>query len=436
MKILKKIGLFFQLICFLGCILGAYFLASFFLQHDASPTEFNFPSSAQFTVSIDGKTLSDEAFFSLFIQDKDPEIANELKQLREKVKDNENDPTLLVGIDIFNDIKIFTDEVDEKPLIGYIFKLNNIRLWDKNNLRLFNRNSASLRLNTTGLIVSSNTLSKKQLSDYLESNKFDVKKTPQSSAIIAIGYSNSSTKIGTEIQIEGNHIKLSGDIQSNMFEIASKLRHQLTPKDVHISSRLFPSQWNVEIAALCKNYSIQTPPIEAFSLNYSQLEIATTKEGVLPLPKLELILQFKSPYSISSLISSLEKDSLIIFNESTKSFKIGNNSYHFKQLDNRSIYFGTTKNPSIQTTSFPSIAEIKGSLSPLTSIQGNDFMVAMAKMSPQFKQLDKVVNSIKLIDLKLTGNLSKKLNFDAKMSFQEETNGVNELMKLILQLQK
>lgn len=436
MKILKKIGLFLQLTSLLGCILGAYFLASFFLKHDTSPTEFDFPSSAQLTISIDGKTLSDEAFFSLFIQDKDPEIANELKELREKVKDNENDPTLFVGIDIFNDIKIFTDEVDGKPLIGYIFKLNNTRLWDKNNLRLFNRNSASLRLNSTGLIVSSNTLSKKQLSVYLDAKKFDVKKSLPSPAAIAIGYSTTSTKIGAEIQLEENHIQLSGDVQSKSVEIASKLRHRLTPKDVHISSRLFPAHWNNEIAALCKNYNIQTPPIEAFSLNYSQLEIATTKEGVLPLPKLELILQFNSPYSISSLISSLEKDSLILFNESTKSIKIGTTTYYFKQLDNRSIYFGSTKNPSIQTTAFTSIAEIKGSLNSLTTIEGNDFMVAMAKMSPQFKQLEKVVNSIKTMDFKLIGNHSKPLKFDAKMSFQEDTKSINELMKLILQLQK
>lgn len=440
MKIGKKIGSFLQLISLIGFLWLLFFSISFFLKHDVTPAHFDFPKSAQLSLTIDGKTISKDAFYSLFIEDKDIEIANELKDLRQKVKQYDTQQSLLVGIDIFNEIKIFTDEYKGKPLAGYIFKLNNTRLWDKNNARLFNSENASIRSSNTGLIVRSNTLSKAELKKYLNSRKFDKAPTNKDSerknALLTYKYAHNKTKTTGIFQIDKNKLKLNGDFNSNDVIAAKKINYYLKPTNFHITSALFPNEWNRQIKQFAQDYSLDFPAIEGISLNYSSMEISSTQDGVIPIPKLELIIQFQSEFSIIPFLANLKEYSPVAFTYSDSYIEISGNTYYFNQLDTKTIYIGISKKPQIISKSYPTLFTISGSLKPLTKINGNEFLVAMVKMTNPYKQLDKIAHSIETIELDLMKSTKNKNSFNGELSFKKNKNGMSELLKLILQLQK
>lgn len=436
----KKIVLLSQLFGLLSILWLCYFLLSVFFNHHIKNNHFFPPKSAQLSICINGEDLVNKIAFTAFIDSKDSEIAQLIREKISARNSKSDSKQKLLGIDLFSTIHFFTDEVNGEQVSGFIFNLDDPTLWDKNSAVFFGAHSYSHREENSGLVLTSLTLSKKQLATYFNNSEFNIVNDDSHESVYSMQLryvcSNSIEKtihnISSNVGVNRKSITADGNIILGKNVEVSQLSFSLFPQNFHIDSRIIPIVWNDTLMAWAKRYVTEIPPIKAVSLNYGGLEIQSTNNGVLPLPNMELILEFNKDFSIQNFINSTETRGDIDIQLKSTYFKIGPKIYYLQQLSPTTIYIGTTKNPVIQTKKISSVISIEGSPHYLTDVKGSRFMMTLINMNDQFSQLKELFGNIKTINgsLRLKGN--QPLQYKSRIEFKSNQNALDELLKLLL----
>ncbi len=436
----KKIILLIQTLILLSILWLSFFLSVLFLQHNEEQDHFFPPKNAQLAICLNGEDLINKAAFSAFIESKDIEVSNKLRSLFKLRKTDVETEQKSIGLDLFTSIHFFTDEYKGEMITGLIVNIKNTSLWDKNSAAFFGSKSFVLRKESNALILSSPTLSKSKITAYYKSVSFEKNYEPphESAFSLQLRYMADDANLKTiqnlnsNISVKDHSITSEGLIVlGNNVKVAS-LSHSLFPKNFHIDSRIISKEWNDTLKSWAKRYVAEIPSIKAISLNYGGLIIQSTQNGVLPLPNMELILEFEKEFSIQNFISKTEVRGDIDIHLKANYFKIGPKIYYLQQLTPTSIYIGTTKNPVILTKPINPVISFSGSPKYLTDVKGSRMMMALLNMNDEFSQLKQFCNVVETVEgtVRQTGN--QPLRFVSSIHFPKSESAMNELLKVVL----
>lgn len=436
----KKLVLLSQSIGLLSILWICYFLVTVFFKSKQEAGDYFPPKSAQIAICLNGEDIFNKAAFTALIDSKDVEVSNLLRRLFANRKKDDGSGLKLIGVNLFSYIHFFTDEFHEKTLSGFIFNVDNTALWDENSDNYFGNHSFAQRTENSGIILTSNLLTKQELQAYFQQQSFttDYEDAREFDHSLQLRYAckNSIEKtlqnLKSNLSIKEKAIHTEGTLLFGKNVEITPLSYSLKPNHFHVDSRIIPREWNDTIRAWAKKYITEIPSIKALSLNYEGVEIQTTDNGVLPLPNMELILEFGQPFSIQNFINRTEIMGEIDIQLKTNYFKIGPKVYYLQQLSPSTIYIGTVKEPVIQSREINAVISLEGSPHYLTEVKGSRFMMTLLNMNSVFSQSKEFFQDIESIKGSLRQQGNQPLRYNAIVQFKEGENAMNELLKVIL----
>jgi len=433
----KKIAPFIQSILLLTIVWCMFFGVTFFFSKTNEQIEFYVPESANIEATVDSeKLMSNIAFNTLIDQQKDG--LNELLFQLLQEKKASNNKNLIAGIDFMNSVSFFTDEYNGQSIQGLIFKLNNSKLWDKNADKLIKKHSLTQRKGTSGLLVFSEKISKNELKKYVSQTDFSKPKPKlgQNDSFVKFNYHSDKyvpiTNVSSSLNYNKHKISAQGKVVHSL--ALTKAEYRLEKNDFHISSALLPTELKDTLRYFAQQIGLETPNIHAISMNYSGIELTKGDNGILPLPLIDMILEFEEPFSIVGNLErlALSENILFNFNKSEMTLKLGNKTYYWQQLSPTSVYIGLTKQPKIIKNTSSEILNIEGNPTILLNIKGSKWVAGAIKMSPIYSTLENTFSEMKNVCFKASSVDKNKLNCDFQLQFNEDKKALNEVIKILL----
>src|SRR5690606_39544577 len=112
------------------------------------------PAHAESVIRLDGKQLFNEALTATFVTTKDDGISELLFKRLNKADTRE----LRLGLDLLNEVVMFSDHYNNQLLTGFLFKINEPQLWNKHSPSLLDAHTHVMRFENTAVGLQSSTL--------------------------------------------------------------------------------------------------------------------------------------------------------------------------------------------------------------------------------------------------------------------------------------
>ncbi|MES2799275.1 MAG: hypothetical protein V4638_04605 [Bacteroidota bacterium] len=400
------------------------------------------PNNAYFAMRVDGRELAETTLFTLLFNAKDEEVIDLIKEKSKKIQGKK---TSLSGVNPLSDIVLF--KVEEKGIdyTGVLLNLIDSKKFLHEIKAKFKQNVGVCTNKNVGLILFSTSQSQQKLQK--KSKEFLAVKHDKNHSIF---YKSSSKKRLTELhlhqgdQSDAQEISLSFEQDSSFFNVngtsvskndikESTSKFFLVPRGIHISNYSIPGPWADSLQKIILNTtSLNLPSIKAFSMNYLGVDVLNHPSGYVPLPDMDIVLEFNKPLSIQQFLSDLVAKNQFICEMTDQAITIEGKTLYFKQLDDNIIYIGRSKDPKYMQKKNNCVVLIKGNLSPLSNIQGGGLMTNLLALSPAFQATKVLGEKTEYIDLEITKTSSRKVSIIGKMKFKEGNYPINEVLRFLL----
>jgi len=427
------------------------FFAEAILQENSNNNLDHIPPNATFALRLDGRQIAEQTLFSVFLESKDPEV---LKLIQSSVSRNLDKRQQLknYGIDYLSDIIVFNVPLKKVNVQGILVNVSSELFFKKNmpnlNMVFACKDDVGVMLsipikNATKITKSElqkladQIVSKKQdhsMSKFIQhhgSGKF-VESYNKGSLLGESSYFGQSNIL---FELFKNDLLLSGDFKLNKKNKnqVKPIKEILSPKGLHMSSSIFPSELTDSLNYYLKPYSIELPAISEISLNYNGLKIATHSAfGYLPIPQIELLIDFDENFSIESLISNDAIQNDIRYTADKGIIHLDDELIYYQQISPSKIYIGISKNPKIIKSEKNELFCLRGSLKPLTEVKGGWGTSMFLEMNPNFAASKKLSEHMKTFDIHLFQKNKKDVRLEGKLSFTEGHAPLNEILKFFL----
>lgn len=410
-----------------------YYGSSTFLRHNNEPFQLSPPNSAHVVVYMDGKQLFNEALTATFITTKDEGISSLLlKRLSSEKRTNKR-----LGLDLLNEVVLFSDLYESKKITGFIFKIAQPDLWKKNSISLRNAHTYTFESGNTAIVLVSDQLSAKELDQYARHNlNKSSRRATASLAPTPISFELAATHglpaLEGTIRIAPDQLLLNGTVNLHPIPEEVRLKHALLPGAFHLTCDIFPEMLDEWRALLPNDLGLPIEKISGISMNYKGLEIENGNNGILPLPELDLIVSFRTSISTDTIlrnIQALYPQAVLTKN----SIRLDGTTYHVQSLSSNTLYIGRSENPTFQRRSEKTVLSMQGSLEPFLQVKGGRILTAMIKMSEPYQQLDQWDQKIDALAFTLTRTHGNRYELLGKVQFQHEKNAMVEVVRALLQ---
>lgn len=451
MQIGKSALQFFGILLLTGFLWLFFFVSRSILEENANENLSYIPKNATIAIRLDGRELAESTLFSIFLESKDEDVIKLLLEVAKK-KSGKDGASKNFGIDYLSDIVVFQMPYKEGTIQGFTFNLINQGIFERN-MAEFMKDSGGCAANSeVGMVLTYegkknilsaelNALAKKLLIKprQVELNKLIAhhghgkfvelfKQSDKSSKGNFYDRSNFLFALdGQELNISGN-LLLSTEGKKHAFSA----QKQLEPKGLHITSALFPDQFNDTLHTALKQLEMDLPAIHSFSLNYFGAKVINHSSGFFVVPQIELIVTLQESMDIKAFLSSEKITGLLDCSVERDFIKIQEEVLYYKQLDQRSFYIGISQNPSIRTGKSSEILSVIGDLKPLVSIQGGGLMTSFLEMMPLFRASSNLAEHTDRIHFSMVKSAGGVVKTKGNLSFIKGCSPMNELMKFLL----
>lgn len=445
LKSILRISLF-------GSLLLTVWIAIYLCGMLLSETENNntnyIPENASLAFRINGEKISKTTLFTVLLEAKDDEVIQLLTSTIKKRTSGEVD-FKNPGIQILSDVIIFEAPLKGENVSGMLFNLFNEQAFLKNFNETLNPRQVCFAKNKVGVLLSlpkKSQLKKSDLESYAE--ELLTKKTIShqfktdhiASANFADLHVHKALKrdkskyheIDLSFYQKGNSFVLDGQLAPLEDYEGHYLSHELSPRGLHFTSRIFTQEWADSLKRLLAFLPVDLPEIKAFSLNYEGVKILNNSAGIFAIPQIELVIQCKDEFSINELFATGSLQSELDYTLNKNELWIQDERLYFKQLSPKSFYIGIRQEPQY-TASNPSIIfKVKGNLQPLVTIKGGGLMTAFLEMLPIFKASRSLTENSQEIDIQITKLTGKKCRIKGELAFKEGHYPIAEVLRFLL----
>lgn len=403
-----------------------YFVFSLYiLQRNNNVSVYSAPEETELVVNIDGRELFQQLLLSTFLEGKNAQIIQKLKEVNKKSSSSKT-----FGINWTQPITYFRTNYKGKELQGMIVQVINPVEWNKDINTLLGNTSVAKRLDFSGIVVQSKELSKSELYDFIEKNKKkSVKETATSNRrFISISQKTPDGTINLSIEANKNVISMNGIIDHNEMLKPNQLHFVLAPSDFHLTTDLIAEDINDSIS----KYIGITLPLTGISINYRGITLTEVNRKNLFLPDADFIFGFDKETTVEKLAENIPNST---WNPENRTITIGKQIYFTKQLDSETIFFGSKQTAEIKENTLKTGFTAKGSLKPLFNIKGNPWIRTAMRMNPVSSYGLDFSEEIQIIDIRIEPINPKFMQLTSSVTFKKEDDAVLKLLEIMLKRQ-
>jgi hypothetical protein len=422
MQALKAIARTIGLLFLLGVLL-ILFYTSHLLLISPKQEQLNYiPKGAEVVVRINSRSIIDKTFHSLLLDKEDKKLINDIyKKLLEKRKSDKK--SLDYGIDFKSDVVAFKMPYKTAYVIGFLLKLSSEDAFEKSIGANVTAQQVAIAHNEVGLILNyfgterkhEDAIELQQLADNIMSNSIAKQKAPESpSSLISVRGKNTNF----DLSIEENVIVFDGSFVAKS-QLKTATQKHLIEKGFHIAASSFP-----ELAALL-------PESQIDFMNVNFLGYGENTEKGFPSIQFELLVGFTSKTDVLQLLK--EKFNVEpMLNERGDEINLVGQTFTFKQLDDRTCYIGSTKNPEFITRPSNKLLRISGVPSSFFAYTSDSFLVTMLEINPKFHATKQLALKTKSVDINMDVKKNKQVQVSGKITFQAGIYPINEIIRFLM----
>ena len=116
-----------------------------------------------------------------------------------------------------------------------------------------------------------------------------------------------------------------------------------------------------------------------------------------------------------------------------KSFKIGDKTIYYKQIDPKTIYLGQSRY-SVEIVDKNALFEINGDLKQLLEIRNGGIMTRFLSLSRDYNATERLLSGIKSSDFHVQDKDGKTVDLSAEIKFIDGKSAFNEALHFILDI--
>jgi hypothetical protein len=425
-----------------------FFISKFTFEEEEKNNNLNYiPSDAEVAVRINSNELIKSSLFSILFEAKDEKTIQKIKAFLQQKK-TKGGGIKRSDLNLFSDIIIFSTPCKNGKMIGISFNLQDGNNFEENMTPLLGTNQAVKTIDNVGFILTyvndSNTeLSSSELISFFNN-------TIKKKSVLVVN-KNSVFQIQTTGAVFGKSTYFStSDLQINLlksgieldgvFSISAKEETNFTPsplllnsskQDFHFSTSIIPIEFQDSIAKLLKYIDCSLPKIKSIAFNYQGMTIKKDNAGMHPIPEINLLLEFKSPFSIETFLKTsafLEKIGAIYTNNE---LKIAQETYFINQINATTISIGKTKNLRLVKNKSNELFSSKGNLSSLLKIEGGGIIVSFLEITPLFHSSFELFNALDGFDVSICKTSNNQAKLKGNIVTKNGHSTINEAIKFL-----
>ncbi len=418
--------------------------------------EYFIPETATFAVKLDSRKLVNKALFTLLFEGRDEKIVEKIRELLSKPRESKKD----IGVNMLSDAVVFATPFKNGKLLVVSLNLSNPSDFEANIPEHLTEKQVVEVIDNVGFILTfisndgSNSIDKRELSAYFEKNisPLNENTTSRFTGEIKDGsflqsytkgdlfgketYFNSSN---SQFYLAENGIDLSSDLTlSNNHKNKIKAAHKiLIPRygNFHFSSGIVPPSLQDSLTSLAGRLGLKLPALKSVSINYGGINIQSNDDGMTVLPEIDLLLEFKSAFTVEDLFKQDTILKKIGAKFENKIFKIGGKRYYYEQIDAKTISISSSESTAVIINKKQELFAVKGNLSSLLKIEGGGMIVSLLDMVPAYKASKELFTNIDDINITLKKSKGNKAKMQGSILFKKDHFVMNEMLKFALEMQ-
>ena len=453
MTIKNNIKSLLTAIVLLAFLWAAFLITQLISKAPEHKNEYFIPESATFAIKLDSRKLVNKALFTLLFEGRDEKIAEKIRELLNKPREAKKD----IGVNLLSDAVVFASPFKKGKLVIVALNLSNRSDFEANIQEHLNDKQVVETIDNVGFILTYlstdglNSIDKREISTYFKQNILPLtnNSTSRFTGEIKEGsflqsytkgnlfgkdtYFNSSN---SQFSLAENGIDLTSDLtlSKNKTKPANKI---LIPRygNFHFSSGIVPPSLQDSLSAIAGRLGLKLPALKSVSINYAGINIQSNDDGMTVLPNIDLLLEFKSAFSVETIFKQDTILKKIGGKFEDNIFKIGGKRYYYEQVDSKTISISSSESAAIITNKKQELFAVKGNLSSLLKIEGGGMIVSLLDMIPAYKASKELFTNIDDVNITLKKSKGNTAKMKGSILFKKDHFVMNEMLKFALEMQ-
>ncbi len=453
MKIKNNIKTLLTTIVLLTFLWAAFLITQLISKDPEHKNEFFIPESASFAIKLDSRKLVNKALFTILFEGRDEKIVEKIRELLSNPRESKKE----IGINLLSDAVVFASPFKNGKIVVIALNLSNATDFETNILEHLNEKQVVEVIDNVGFILTyfsneeMNTIDKREIATYFEKNirPLSENSTSRFTGVIKDGsflqsYSKKElfgkdsyfTTSNSEFFLAENGIDLKSELGLAK-KITNPANKILIPRygNFHFTSGIVPPSLQDSLSAIAGRLGLKLPALKSCSINYGGINIQSNDDGMTVLPEIDLLLEFKSSFTVEDLFKQDTILKKIGGTYENKIFKIGGKRYYYDQIDSKTICISSFKSTAIIKNKNQELIAVKGNLASLLKIEGGGMIITLLDMIPAYKASKELFTNIDDVNISLNKSKGNTAKMKGSITFKKDHFVMNEMLKFALEMQ-
>ena len=453
MTIKNNIKTLLTTIVLLTFLWAAFLITQLISKDPEHKNEFFIPESASFAIKLDSRKLVNKALFTILFEGRDEKIVEKIRELLSNPRESKKE----IGINLLSDAVVFASPVKNGKIVVIALNLSNPSDFETNILEHLNEKQVVEVIDNVGFILTyfsneeMNTIDKREIATYFEKNIRPLSENSTSrftrdikdgsflqsySKKELFGKDSYFTTSNSEFFLAENGIDLKSELGLAK-KITNPANKILIPRygNFHFTSGIVPPSLQDSLSAIAGRLGLKLPALKSCSINYGGINIQSNDDGMTVLPEIDLLLEFKSSFTVEDLFKQDTILKKIGGTFENKIFKIGGKRYYYDQIDSKTICISSFKSTAIIKNKNQELIAVKGNLASLLKIEGGGMIITLLDMIPAYKASKELFTNIDDVNISLNKSKGNTAKMKGSITFKKDHFVMNEMLKFALEMQ-
>lgn len=453
MTIKNNIKTLLTTIVLLTFLWAAFLITQLISKDPEHKNEFFIPESASFAIKLDSRKLVNKALFTILFEGRDEKIVEKIRELLSNPRESKKE----IGINLLSDAVVFASPFKNGKIVVIALNLSNASDFETNILEHLNEKQVVEVIDNVGFILTyfsneeMNTIDKREIATYFEKNIRPLSGNSTSrftgdikDGSFLLSYSKKElfgkdsyfTTSNSEFFLAENGIDLKSELGLAK-KITNPANKILIPRygNFHFTSGIVPPSLQDSLSAIAGRLGLKLPALKSCSINYGGINIQSNDDGMTVLPEIDLLLEFKSSFTVEDLFKQDTILKKIGGTYENKILKIGGKRYYYDQIDSKTICISSFKSTAIIKNKNQELIAVKGNLASLLKIEGGGMIITLLDMIPAYKASKELFTNIDDVNISLNKSKGNTAKMKGSITFKKDHFVMNEMLKFALEMQ-
>jgi hypothetical protein len=428
-------------------IIGLFLNATFeLLESTTKSVQIPLPRKTDWLIRIDANTFWKEELYTILFDSKEEQLLQSLRNVMNKKKHGTGKMGPL-SIDFQSDLVAYRIHRGERQFTIVVVQLINPKVFKRNISDYLNEHQAFKVVYSTAFIITEHAANHHSkatlahvLNDCVDAPLVDFNRIKNAKKeLITVQLQPQAdqsdiTQLRFGISHTPNDILFNGTMYIKQ-AFPEPIPFDLSCKGFYFSARFIPVALKDSISKYMPFGKSFFQHSNALICDYQGLYLSDEKPGLpavmgyMPLPIMNLIVNFEKPVSIADFYASCPSS----IQAANYTLNFGEKEYTLIQLTPTTLFIGTHPTSIIQRKQV-NWFELKGKPTAVTSIDGNAFIAAFVQGMTPIKVTNDFFKNTHAVQLVVKPTSASRAMISGKIGFKQNHFPLNEITKLLLEL--